>query len=200
MRSIARMSPVGLRRELVRAVRGADGDRERVDLGLLDEIGGLLGIGQQLSRVELALGADAVLLAGLPGLERAEAAELALDRHADRVRHLDDLARDLDVVLVARPASSRPPCSEPSIITLVKPERIDCWQTAGLAPWSWCSTMGMSGYVSTAACTSWRRNGSPAYLRAPAEPCRITGLSVSSAACMIAWICSMLLTLNAGTP
>ena len=36
----------------------------------------------------------------------------------------------------------------------------------------------MSGYVSTAASTSWRRNGSPAYLRAPAEACRITGLSV----------------------
>src|SRR5512140_1676297 len=45
-----------------------------------------------------------------------------------------------------------------------------------------------------------RRNGSPAYLRAPAEAWRITGLCVSSAASRIAWNCSRLFTLNAGTP
>jgi len=90
--------------------------------------------------------------------------------------------------------------SEPSIITLVKPERIAAWHTAGLAPWSWCSTTGICGYDSTAACTILRRKASPAYLRAPAEACRITGLEAASAACMIAWICSRLLTLNAGTP
>ena len=90
--------------------------------------------------------------------------------------------------------------SEPSIITLVKPERMDCMHTAGLAPWSWCITMGMSGYISTAASTILRRKGSPAYLRAPAEACRITGLSVLSGACMMAWICSRLFTLKAGTP
>ena len=50
------------------------------------------------------------------------------------------------------------------------------------------------------ASTRWRMKGSPAYLRAPAEACKITGLSVSSAACRMAWICSMLLMLNAGTP
>jgi hypothetical protein len=58
----------------------------------------------------------------------------------------------------------------------------------------------MSGQISAAASTRCRRNASPAYLRAPADAWRITGLSVSSAACMIAWICSMLFTLNAGTP
>jgi hypothetical protein len=35
--------------------------------------------------------------------------------------------------------------SEPSIITLVNPERIEAWHTAGLAPWSWCRHTGMSG-------------------------------------------------------
>src|SRR5579859_1856354 len=90
--------------------------------------------------------------------------------------------------------------SEPSIITLEKPERIERWHTAGLAPWSWCMTTGMCGYISTAASIRWRRNGSPAYFLAPAEACMITGEFVSSAACMIAWICSKLLTLNAGTP
>ena len=90
--------------------------------------------------------------------------------------------------------------SEPSIITLLKPERIDAWHTRGEAPWSWCMHTGMCGYCSSAASTSLRRNGSPAYLRAPAEACRITGLAQASAACMMACTCSMLLTLNAGTP
>ena len=42
-----------------------------------------------------------ILLAGLAGLERAQAAELALDRDADRMRDLAHPARDLDVVVVA---------------------------------------------------------------------------------------------------
>ncbi len=85
-------------------------------------------------------------------------------------------------------------------MTLEKPLRIDCWQTAGEVPWSWCRQTGMSGYCSMAASTSLRRKGSPAYLRAPAEACRMTGLLQASAACMMAWICSMLLTLKAGRP
>jgi hypothetical protein len=47
----------GLARELVGAVRGADGDGQRVELGGLDEVGGLLRIGQQHRVVELAFGA-----------------------------------------------------------------------------------------------------------------------------------------------
>ena len=38
-----------------------------------------------------------------------------------------------------------------------------------------------------------------AYLRAPLETCRMTGDLVSAAAMTIAWSCSMLLKLNAGT-
>ncbi len=85
-------------------------------------------------------------------------------------------------------------------MTLVKPERIERWHTAGLAPWSWCSTMGICGHVSTAASTMWRRKASPVYFRAPAEAWRMTGLSHSCAASMIARICSMLLMLKAGRP
>jgi hypothetical protein len=58
----------------------------------------------------------AVFLVALHRFERAEHAEFAFDRHADRVRHLDDLARHVDVVLVdatVLPSAS----SEPSIIT-----------------------------------------------------------------------------------
>ena len=36
--------------------------------------------------------------------------------------------------------------SEPSIITLVKPMSMADLQVSGLLPWSWCSTMGISGY------------------------------------------------------
>ena len=45
-------------RELVRAVRRADRDRERIDAGFRDEIGGLIGIGQQLRMIEHAFGAE----------------------------------------------------------------------------------------------------------------------------------------------
>jgi hypothetical protein len=38
----------GLAGELVGAVAGADRDRQRVELRALDEVGGLLGVGQQL--------------------------------------------------------------------------------------------------------------------------------------------------------
>jgi hypothetical protein len=43
-------------------------------------------------------------------------------------------------------------------------------------------------------------NDSPAYLRAPALACRITGASTSAAAVITACTCSRLLTLNAGMP
>jgi hypothetical protein len=41
-----------------------------------------------------------VFLVALHGFERAQAAKLAFDGHADRVRHVDDLARDILVVRV----------------------------------------------------------------------------------------------------
>ena len=61
--------------------------------GAGDEVGRLVGVGQELVVGELALGAGAVLGRRLAGLERAEHAELALDRGADGVGHLGDAAR-----------------------------------------------------------------------------------------------------------
>ena len=58
-----------LARELVGAVAGADRDRQRVELRLLDEVGGLVGIGQQLVARHRRLGAVAVLLVALHRLE-----------------------------------------------------------------------------------------------------------------------------------
>ena len=87
-----------LARELVGAVRGAHGDGERVDLGLAHELHRLVGVGEQLVMAELALGAVAVFLVARAGLERAEHAEFAFDRHAAEMRHVGDLLGDADVV------------------------------------------------------------------------------------------------------
>ena len=99
IRLIARMSPGGLAGELVGAVAGADGDGECIELGALDEVGRLFRIGQQLLLGHRGVGAVAVFLVALHRLERAEAAQLTLHRDAERMRHVDHLARDLDVVV-----------------------------------------------------------------------------------------------------
>ena len=75
---------VRLARELVGAVRGADRDRQRIDLGFANEIDGLVRIGQQLIVAELAFDAMAVLLLAAAMFERAEHAQLAFDRGADQ--------------------------------------------------------------------------------------------------------------------
>ncbi len=90
---------VRLARELVGAVRGAHGDGERIDLGFLDELHGLVGVGQQLVMGELALGTVAVLGLAHAALERAEHAELTLDRDAAEMGHLGDLLRHADIVV-----------------------------------------------------------------------------------------------------
>jgi hypothetical protein len=70
----------GLAAELVGAVAGADGNGQRVQLRGLDEHRGFLGVGQHLAVVQLALGANAVFLAGFTGFQVAQAAQLALPR------------------------------------------------------------------------------------------------------------------------
>ena len=100
---------VGLAGELVGAVRGAHGDGQRVDLRLGDEFDGLVRVGEELVVAELALGAVAVLLVAHAGLERAEHAELALDRDAAEMRHLDHLAGDARRCSPSRPGSCRRP-------------------------------------------------------------------------------------------
>jgi hypothetical protein len=66
--------------ELVGAVAGADGDGQRVAVGLLDEVGGLLGVGQQLLAGHVAVGAVAVFLVALHGFQRAQARRVRLRR------------------------------------------------------------------------------------------------------------------------
>jgi hypothetical protein len=102
MRSMARMSPVGLLGEFVGAVAGADGDGQRVAVGLLDEVGGLVRVGQQLFAGHVAFGAVAVFLVALHGFQRTEHAEFGFDRNADGVGELDGFTGDGDVVFVGR--------------------------------------------------------------------------------------------------
>ena len=59
----------GLARELVSAVAGADGDGQRIQLGALHKICGLLGVGQQLLHGHRRLGAVAIFLVALHGLQ-----------------------------------------------------------------------------------------------------------------------------------
>ena len=79
----------GLARELVGAVAGAHRDRERVDAGAGHEIDRLIGIGEKLIEAQLALGTVAVFFLAGAALERAETAELTLDRNAEAVRDVD---------------------------------------------------------------------------------------------------------------
>ena len=108
IRSIARMSPVGLRVNLYAPCDVPMAIASASSCVRCDEVGGLLGIGQQHLARHRALGAVAVLLVAHHRLERAEAAELAFDGHADAVRQVDDLAGHVDVVVVVGDASCRP--------------------------------------------------------------------------------------------
>ena len=92
---------VRLAREFIRAVRCTHRNRQRIDPGGANEIDGLVRIGQQLIVADLAFDAVAVLLLAAAMLERAEHAQLAFDRGADPVRHVDHPASDIDVVFVA---------------------------------------------------------------------------------------------------
>ena len=147
-----------------------------------------VGVGE----VHLA-GADAVL-------DAAQRAELALDRDAARVRQLDDLARDRDVVLVvrrrlavgvqravhhhAREAELDGAAARLRLVAVVEVQRHgDLGVQSRPRPAS-------GGTGSGRSCSE----------RAPREAWTITGDCVSRAASMMAWICSMLLTLNAPTP
>ena len=91
---------VGLASELVGSVAGADGDGQGIDARLLDEILGLVGIGQQLLARELADGAVAVFLFAFAVFQRAEAAEFAFDGDVLRMGQLHDFGGDADVVVV----------------------------------------------------------------------------------------------------
>ena len=72
---------------------------QRVHLGGPHELDGLRRVGQQLVVRELALGAVSVFLVAHARLERAQHAQLALDRDAAQMRHVDHLAGDADIVL-----------------------------------------------------------------------------------------------------
>ena len=85
----------GLLFELVGAVARADRDGERVAAGLLDKVAGFGRVG------EVVLGFLFGEAGALAVLDAAEAAELGFDRHAARVRELDDLFGHVDVVVPA---------------------------------------------------------------------------------------------------
>ena len=98
-RLIASTSPVGGRVNFVGTVAGADGDRQRVELRGLDELGGFFRVGQQLVVPKLADGADAVLPPASPVSSEPRQPSSPSNGDADLVRHRDDLLRYIDVVV-----------------------------------------------------------------------------------------------------
>ena len=90
---------VGLAGELVGPVARADRHGERIDARRRHEPRRLVGVGEQLIVRELAGGAVAVFGLTLAALQRPQAAELALHRHALPVGERDDLLGDLHVVV-----------------------------------------------------------------------------------------------------
>ena len=91
----------GLARELVGAVAGANRNRQRINAGLGNKVLGLHRVGQHHVVRQFADGPGTIFLSGLAGFQGTQAAQLAFHRHANRVRHFADAARDGDVVLVA---------------------------------------------------------------------------------------------------
>jgi len=91
-----------LARKLVGAVAGAHRNGERVDSRSLDEVDGLIRVGEKLIQGKLALRTMPVFLLARSVLEGPEAAELAFDRHAESMGDVHDFAGDRHVVLVGR--------------------------------------------------------------------------------------------------
>ena len=90
---------VRLAGEFVGAVRGAHRNRQRVDLGFLDELHGFIGIGQQLVVRQLAFETVAILLLAFAAFQRAEHAEFAFHRNAAEMRHRCHRLGDADIVI-----------------------------------------------------------------------------------------------------
>ena len=108
--SIARMSPSGLRRELVGAVAGAHAIASASTLVARDEIDGLVGIGQQLVVAELALDAVAVLLPRPRRVSSEPSTPSSPSTEAPtQCAMLDDAAGDRRHCSRSRPASWRRP-------------------------------------------------------------------------------------------
>jgi hypothetical protein len=132
-------------------------------------------------------------------LERAEAAQLAFDRHADGVRHLDDLARDVDVVVVG--GGVLPSSFERAVHHHAREAQLDrAWHTAGDWPWSWCMRPESSDTSRRPPRSGPAQEGLAGVLPGAGRGLHDRRAVGSAAACMIAWICSRLFTLKAGRP
>ena len=168
--------------ELVRTVAGANGNRQCVESACcLTKSAACSGSVSNCSRVMVAIGAVAVFLVALHGLQRAEAAQLSFNGDTD-----------LACASCRRPCESHRRCTRnwqsscrrpralPSIITDEKPRLIAPLTNVGvLAVVLVHHQRDVAGTCSIAAWIKCLMKGSPAYLRAPALACRITGAPVS---------------------
>ena len=86
--------------ELISAVAGAAGNRQRVNAGISNKLSGLLRVSQQLVMAQLPRGANAILLACFSRFQRTEATDFTLDGNPASMRHVNNVTRNTCVVVV----------------------------------------------------------------------------------------------------
>jgi hypothetical protein len=155
----------------------------------LDEVGGLLDVGQELFARHRAFGAVAIFLVAASSFRASRARRVRPQRKRRwRMREFDHFAASHgDVVVDRRQPTCRRPSSEPSIMTDEKPERMAAMQTRRrltvvLVHDDRDVRIGFDARRGSGGAGK----ASPAYLRAPAEACMIAGASSSAAASMMA--------------
>ena len=82
-------------------MRGAHGDGQSINTRAADKVDSLIGVGQQLIMRQDALSAVAIFSLTHAAFQRAQNAQLALDRDAATMGHFGDTAGDVDIVLIA---------------------------------------------------------------------------------------------------
>ena len=88
--------------ELISAVRGADGNRQSVNMRFFNESFGFFGVGNQTLFINRAFGAVTVFLVAFTGFQRTDNAEFAFNRSTDRMSAGNDFFGNFDVIFIRR--------------------------------------------------------------------------------------------------
>ena len=87
--------------EFVGTMAGTDGNCQCVKLSLFNKVGSLIRIGQELITSHLCISSVTVFFVSLHGFKGAKASQFAFDADTDAVSHIDHLASNVDIVVIA---------------------------------------------------------------------------------------------------